>query len=289
MRLSVVIALLGIGLLASCGSQTSGHPTGVLSGGIVYSGQVPYGIPGVSRGKFQAGPVEVMSGSRSVARTLVRAGQEYRFTLPVGQYTVQRKAPRGEGSCPTTVSVTAGSTIRSNVVCVFHGLAASQTAATQRSFRSQDLSFRYPSVWHARQYSEISTMSRWIVYLSNQSMHQPCITRHGTHNTTITCKQPVSQLHTDSILAWWSETGNPAWSFGTARGVPLTVGGRQAKLVITQDSCGVAASVEMDVVVQIPGIADNFYDFIACIRGPAISRLQQQVRELLDTGKFTRT
>ena len=74
--------------------------------------------------------------------------------------------------------------------------------------------------------------------------------------------------------------------FQQGSGVPLIVGARHAKLLVTAESCGVAASAEMAVVVPIPGIAYNYFEFIACMRGPAMSRLERQVRELLDTVQF---
>jgi hypothetical protein len=126
-----------------------------------------------------------------------------------------------------------------------------------------------------------------IVFLSNEPMHSPCITHHGIDNTSITCTQRVKRLYPHSIVASWSHAGNPAWSFRRAAGTPLTVGGRHAKLLVEAGDCGVKASVVMDVVIQIPRVSDNYYDFSACIRGPGTAAIERQARALLNTVRFT--
>jgi hypothetical protein len=172
--------------------------------------------------------------------------------------------------------------------CGGSGASGSAKASEQRWFRSQELSFRYPATWRAGRDEVFATTFRTIVYLSNQKLHVPCVTRHGRYNTTITCRQPIGQLRSRSILAWWSENGNPAWRFQQVGGVPIVVGGQPARLQLIRTDCGVHADVTLDAVVEIPRIADNWYEFTACMRGPGTEQLERQARDLLATVRFSR-
>jgi hypothetical protein len=158
----------------------------------------------------------------------------------------------------------------------------------ERRFTGEGVSFAYPSAWQARRYEVTSSFLSVIVYLSPQAMHLPCVTHHGTVNTTITCNQPISRLDRDSILARWSTNGWPGWSFIRAPGIELRVGGRRAKLQVTRGSYGIAAKEIMSVVVQKPGIPDNWYEFDAYLSGTDNSLAEHQLRQLLRTVRFAR-
>jgi hypothetical protein len=62
-----------------------------------------------------------MRNGRRVAQIRVSVGQQYRFELPAGRYTLLLGVPPGDGSCPVTVLVAAGETVHANIICVFHG------------------------------------------------------------------------------------------------------------------------------------------------------------------------
>ncbi|OAI39853.1 hypothetical protein AYO39_02385 [Actinobacteria bacterium SCGC AG-212-D09] len=161
--------------------------------------------------------------------------------------------------------------------------------STLRRFSGDGVSFAYPATWHARTYEATSSFSTSVVYLSPQRLHPPCITRHLTYNTTITCHQPVGRLQPGSMLASWSTQTWPGWTFTRAQGTLLPVGGRPAKVNVTHESCGVGADELMEVVIAIPGSAqtDGWYQLDACISGPGTSARERQVRELLRTVRFT--
>lgn len=158
-------------------------------------------------------------------------------------------------------------------------------------FLGYGLTFAYPSAWHARHYvfpPSPAPFGTSFVYLSPQTMHPPCITRRGTHNTTVICREPVARLQPGSILAFWSIMADPAWSFSRAAGTPLRVGGRPAKLAITSnDSCGIGADKTMDTVIAIPGSNDSWYELVACIGAPNTALRESQVRDLLHSVRFT--
>jgi hypothetical protein len=161
------------------------------------------------------------------------------------------------------------------------------TAGKLRRFSGDGISFSYPATWYARSYQETSSFSSQIVSLSPQTLHQPCTTRHGTHNTTITCRQPLSRLEAGSILANWSTNAFPDWSFARVTGTWLRVGGRPAKLRVTHGNCSIAADEEINVVITVPGRTDSWYGLDACIRDPGIFSHERQLRNLLHTVRFT--
>jgi len=125
----------------------------------------------------------------------------------------------------------------------------------------------------------------WIVWLSPQQMHAPCLTRHGTHNTTITCREPISRLARRSILAYWTINTVP---FGLQRGpgIPVTIGGRHGTWLVQADTTQ-APNLGQDqlitVTVPAPGSRDSWYKLTALLRGPDVAGLTAQVRAMLAT------
>lgn len=155
-----------------------------------------------------------------------------------------------------------------------------------RRFTGSGLTFAYPATWHAHRYQVNSSFSTAIVYLSPQRMHAPCVTHHGTRNTTIVCHQPVTRLRPGSILAFWSLNSMPGWRPQDAMGAPLRIGGRPAKLRVTHDTCGIGAQQTLDAVIPIPGSGNSFDEFIACIRGPHTATKAHQAHDLLNSVRF---
>lgn len=92
-------------------------------------------------------------------------------------------------------------------------LGSDRLSGRTAHFTGPGISFDYPAAWHARTYPHTmppAAFTSLIVWLSPQPMHPPCITHHGTHNTTITCTDPISHLGPDSILAYWTTNTDPA-------------------------------------------------------------------------------
>ena len=147
------------------------------------------------------------------------------------------------------------------------------------------LSFDYPATWHARTYAmPPAPFSTWLVWLSPQPMHRPCVTRHGTHNTTITCRDPVSLLRPNSILADWTSNANPAWRFAQQRGVRITVSGRHGKWLVQTDTTRAPRLGETEtitIVVPRPVGSDSWYQLTVFLRGPDTARLEAQIKTML--------
>jgi hypothetical protein len=147
------------------------------------------------------------------------------------------------------------------------------------------LSFDYPATWHARTYAmPPAPFSTWLVWLSPQPMHPPCVTRHGTHNATITCGDPVSHLRPDSILASWTSNAERGWRFGQQHGVQITVGGRQGKWLVQTDTTQAPRLRETAIVTVVmprPVASDSRYQLTVFLRGPDTARLEAQIKAML--------
>lgn len=149
------------------------------------------------------------------------------------------------------------------------------------------LSFDYPATWHARTYPMPSApFSSTLVWLSLQRMHPPCVTRHATRNTTITCGDPVSRLAQNSILASWTSNANPGWRFGQERGARITIGGRRGKWLAQTAGPQAPPLRETEVitvVVPMPRSSDSWYQLTVFLRGPHVARLEAQIKTMLRT------
>lgn len=147
------------------------------------------------------------------------------------------------------------------------------------------ISFDYPASWHARTYAmPPAPFSTWLVWLSPQRMHPPCVTRRGTRHTTVTCTDPVSHLRPTSILAEWTTNANPGGRFRLAGGVAITVGGRRGTWLVQTGGAQAPrlGQTEMiTVVVPTPGTSDAWYQLTVFLRGPDTAELEAQIKTML--------
>jgi hypothetical protein len=156
-----------------------------------------------------------------------------------------------------------------------------------RTFTKGGIRLRYPAGWRAYNYpDDSSSFTRLIAYLSNVRVHDPCVTHRTPQAVTTRCGQPVHRLAPGSILVSWSANGFPGWSFAMARGAPIRVDGRPAKLLRKRGTCRIDADVEIDVIVKRRA-ADNWYLARACIRGPGTARFAGQFRTLIRTARVS--
>jgi hypothetical protein len=128
----------------------------------------------------------------------------------------------------------------------------------------------------------------WIVWLSSQPIHPPCVTRHGTHNTTVTCAEPISRLRPDSILADW--TSNTALGeFRSGPGRPITVGGRHGIWRVQSGSAGAPDIGETEVItvtVPIPHSRDSWDQLTAMLRRPNVPGLTARLETMLESVRW---
>jgi hypothetical protein len=158
-------------------------------------------------------------------------------------------------------------------------------------FSSGEISFEYPASWHARTYAmPPAPFSTSIVWLSPQRMHAPCVTRHGKHNTTITCTDPVSHLRPTSILADWTSNANPAGRFRLQGGIPITIGGRRGRWLVQTGNTQaprLGQTETITVVVPMPGRSDAWYQLTAFLRGPDTDWLEAQIKAMLRSVRWS--
>lgn len=171
-------------------------------------------------------------------------------------------------------------------ILVFACASLAQSTAVApgtKRFQGDGISFRYPARWQAlTDPNDTSSFSALIVYVSNDQMSSPCVVKP----MSISCGLPLAHLSERSVLASWSANGFPGWTFKRALGRALRVDGDPAKLRLTRSVCGVGADVMMDVVVERPHVADNWFEFRACIKGPGINELERQAKKVLRTVHF---
>lgn len=167
-----------------------------------------------------------------------------------------------------------------------HLIPASRRGQSLRVFTGGGVRFRYPAAWRAYRWQEPSTMSALIVDLSNQPEHPPCTTRHGTHNTTISCREPLRRLRPDSILAEWSDFGQPGFRLAATPGTPTRIGGRPARVQVTDDDCTIGAARSLTAVIEIPG-GNAYVEFHVCLSGPNPTVQERRARALLGTVRWT--
>ncbi len=118
-------------------------------------------------------------------------------------------------------------------------------------------------------------------------MVDPCRTTTSGTGFTVRCGWPLERLEGGGILAWWTTNGSASWSFEQdARGRPITVGGRPAKLLVRSGCRFVGGEVAMTAVIPYPTLPDNWYELDACIRGPRTDLAEAQIRALLDSTSF---
>lgn len=154
-----------------------------------------------------------------------------------------------------------------------------------KSFNNGYLQFRYPGCWTAVSYTEVSSFSSSIVYLSDQTTHPPC---HAIANGT-SCGWPVDKLAAGHVLVQWSTNGFPGWTLSKAPGSSTTVGGRQAREDVSKPGqCSfIGADETISAAVTRPAAADNWYGMTACLRNPGDTQAMTEVQQMLSTVTFT--
>ena len=102
---------------------------------------------------------------------------------------------------------------------------ATGPAVRQAKYHDAYLEFRYPAQWQAARYEEHSSFTSALVFVSNQTMHDPC----ARTPTSIVCHEPVGSLGPNGVLVEWDVDGYPGWTLAGTPGTPLRIGGRPAR------------------------------------------------------------
>jgi hypothetical protein len=148
------------------------------------------------------------------------------------------------------------------------------------------LTFSYPASWMPRKYEVVSSFSSAIVYLSNQPLHDPCTRSRIAAGESITCGHPLTHLDPDGILVEWSRHGFPGWNLSLAPGTPQRIAGRPSRHAIRRPGdCAIQIDGADETIVAFISrpVTHNWYQLLACLRGPNLASSEAQVRELLAT------
>ena len=144
-------------------------------------------------------------------------------------------------------------------------------------------SFRYPSCWTLSNYTEESTMTTAVAFLSNQPMHQPCKTTRSGISTTVSCGFPVKTLERGGVLVTFIAGGMPGWTIADDTGRHLVVDHHAAReTVIRTPNRSLDATTEYWIFID-RGVPDNYYQFDVYFRNPGVSEDQRLLRKMLNS------
>jgi hypothetical protein len=158
-------------------------------------------------------------------------------------------APIGVGTSPTSSPI------------------AISTATQKTHWAAPSVSFAYPAGWSKAAWASVSSFTDLVAAVSNQHLRTPCF-RSGNSSS---CGQPLSQLQDGAVLVEWWQNGFPNWTLAKQQGNPITVDGLEAKLQEGSrnwgECSGLGADRWINVVIASPQ-ASNYWQFVACMRGP---------------------
>lgn len=94
-------------------------------------------------------------------------------------------------------------------------VAGCNQAPTMSHFNLDGLAFDYPSTWNAATFDMSSSFQHWWVWLSTETMADPCDRVSTSEMISIDCERwPVaSTLRENGVLLSWSSNGFPGWAF----------------------------------------------------------------------------
>lgn len=99
----------------------------------------------------------------------------------------------------------------------------------------------------------------------------------------------MGRLRAGALLAEWWADGFPGWSLAKQPGGPIQVDGLQGKVQHFGTNEGFCSALGPDrtisVVVSSP-IADNYFQFVACMKGPGITEEQDEAMAILKSTRF---
>jgi hypothetical protein len=150
------------------------------------------------------------------------------------------------------------------------------------------VTFHYPAAWASSSWTKQELHFDPMVYLSTErAQHDPCRTSASATGKTVSCGWPIDRLSSNGVLVQWENRGSPGVRVATFPGEKLRVDGRVARLSVQRPGrCGgVGADETISVAIARP-LAGNWTQVDACLRGPRLASLEQQVRALLASARF---
>jgi len=171
----------------------------------------------------------------------------------------------------------------SPVATIGHRAENVRSCIATKVLKTGGMSLRYPSCWTLSNYTEGSTMTTVIAFLSNQPMHQPCTTTHSGISTTVRCGFPVKTLKHGGVLVTFIEGGMPGWTIADETGQRFVVDHRVARETVTLKPYGSLHATEEISIFMDRGIPDNYYELAAYFRNPGVAEDQQLLQKMLNS------
>ncbi len=153
-------------------------------------------------------------------------------------------------------------------------------------FDSQLLRFEYPSSWSAETYQDGSSFSNAIVFLSNKTIHTPCVRHNNAVGYSVTCHAPLSRLGYDGVLVEWSSNGFPGRTLAKQSGQPISVSGHPGKESVVPEQFWVRGTPQYITVVIARTTAWNFYEANVSLSGPDLARERSEVQAMIASSKI---
>jgi len=181
-----------------------------------------------------------------------------------------------------TLLMVAGCTSSMDESPVVSSHSASQvSAAGLATYRSPELSFDYPADWRAKPFEGyFSSFESPFVYLSDQEMTGPCVTRSRSR----TCRLfPIRLLDPGGFVLAWSSDGFPGWDFDKEPGRLISVDGHAAKIRIRNDCGHLTSDRSISVIVSRTDSSDNWYELDGCFHDPGGHAAIAKVMSLLQS------
>ena len=149
------------------------------------------------------------------------------------------------------------------------------------------LSYSYPPGWSIVSWDGASSFTYMVAAISNQRLRNPCF----HHGNVFGCGQPLGRLQPGAMLVEWWEDGYPLWQLADQPGSAISVDGLPAKMEVgpsASSACrGTGASRGISVVVARPQAPGNYFQFIACLRCPQLTRETSLALAMLDSARLS--
>ncbi|MHB8324068.1 MAG: hypothetical protein ACYDEA_00285 [Candidatus Dormibacteria bacterium] len=166
---------------------------------------------------------------------------------------------------------------------------AISSAVPTVNWTANAVSFAHPEGWSRAAWSSPSSFTFMVAAVSNQQLKDPCFKSGNTSG----CGQPLAHLQSGALLVEWWENGFPTWSFAQQAGSLMTVDGHEAKI---QEGAGGSAACSgmgadhwISVVIERPSTTDNYFQFVACMRGPGLAAERDAAMTILQSANLSRT
>lgn len=175
------------------------------------------------------------------------------------------------------------------VVVVVAGRLGSATTASNghgqelADYVDRNLRVQYPSSWDVYNFGVGTTRSNVLAVLSSMALEPPC----EGDGKAVVCDATNYQLVPNAVVVSVEAVSSPIpislEEF--ARGDQVRLGFTNAVFGVFGDERGTGADRTLVWTVE-RGVANNFYEVRAEIRGPDLERLEAQVRQVVESLRF---